>query len=171
MSTGINCSKLRSKLNLFQCFNIIYAACCLMGCGYQIYLVSSDYLSYNVVTMVSVTMPSVMMAPAISVCIHYGNILDHSKKSFNKSEPMNIFTFEDRYTVREILDSVPQPDRFMFESCLYRLPQSFTLKDYKGDDCYKIFKVEQFFTQVWFLMIISKYILELELSFLGLCVL
>ena len=134
-----------STKSLFNSIYLIFAIC---GCCLQLFLISSDYFQYSTVTMITISMPTQLLAPSLSICIHYGNILNYSSKKFKNDEKMDMFTFQNYFTVKEILDSTPSADKGFFESCLYRIPGSFALKGFKGDDCYKLFKIEKFFTQV-----------------------
>ena len=96
-------------------------------------------------TSIVIEMPTFLLAPTLSICVHYGNILNHEGEKFKDGEEL---VFEKRFTVKQILDRIPSAERGFFEKCLYRYPMSFALREYIGDECFKIFHIDKFFTQV-----------------------
>ena len=121
---------------------------CIFGCGHQISSISIDYFQYDTVTSMVMEMPNLILAPSLSICVHYADILNYEGVKFKDNERMNVFTFEKYFTVKQILDRVPSADRGFFEYCIYRYPMSFVVKGYMDDECYKIFHIDKFFILV-----------------------
>src|SRR5258708_486465 len=65
----------------------IYWLLSLCGCIWQIYEVTSQYLSYPTVTELTISRPKKLQPPALSLCLYYPYFLD--KKQFHKYPLLN----------------------------------------------------------------------------------
>ena len=129
----------------------------ILGCVYQISTVAVLYFQYQTVTAVDVENTNELFAPALSVCIHYQNILNTSSKrgqilekypnEFRSNEPPPVHYLQDFYTVRELFENTPPPSPYVIDRCEFRLLHSYRLAFEGGLDCYANFNVTKFYSQ------------------------
>lgn len=144
-------SKYRKSL---LCGSIFFFAFCFIGCMLQSVSISNIYLRYDASNTLTMTIPSKLEAPDLSICFRYFDIINMTALNEDKNATLNSHRnrvntekLQELVTVQDIFDYTPPVDRGLFHSCIYRVPGRFSYKEAVGEGCYDVFQVRNFYIQ------------------------
>lgn len=132
----------------FKIIKFLIIFLCGIGCFYSIWLLSTSYFSYELITNISIKITGKIEMTAFSVCLYYPSILNHSSpkyfqfRHFNQLELQHtetILTLEDVFQMTPKLDNV-------ISKCLYRQAKTFDVFKEEKSKCYEHFTVSKYYT-------------------------
>lgn len=128
----------------------IILALSTLGFVFQVWSVLSQYFAYDTVTVLSIIMPDKLIAPAVSICFLYPQIIDQNKllQKYPSLEKkiLNVTTLGQVLTIKEIFELCPQANvDGTIASCAFRTPMSPQL--FETNMCDGIMTMDKFFKQ------------------------
>ena len=100
-----------------------------LGFVYQSWSVLSQYFSYQTITVLAISLPTTLVAPATSVCFPYLQILNRARIMDDypnvTADNFNLETIATTLTILELFKYTPKADvNLAISSCLFRTPKS-----------------------------------------------
>lgn len=143
--------------------SFVYVTACLLGCCIQCIFVTDNYLSYQVLTKLSLYLPKELRTPAFTVCFRYVDIINITQYSemYRVAKP----TILDDETVRSIQNNIEIQGIFnlspggsshqlingtnkLIRSCSVRSPHGYLMQFIDGAKCSQsVFNIERFSIQ------------------------
>lgn len=130
----------------------VYVILLLSAAGFvfQAWSVLQQYFSYDTVTVLSIIMPDKLIAPAVSICFPYPEIVDQ-KKALQRYPQLDgqtflVSTLGNFLTIKDIFELTPKADvDVTIASCAFRTPESPQL--FETTMCDGIMSMNKFFKQ------------------------
>ena len=124
---------------------------CLVGCLYQLTVITMDYTKYRTVTRMRRSVSNDLPVPNLALCVRYTDILDFSqiktdlnitvnKKGSDVKRAMSLLTLSQVFKYTPPIDSV-------LVRCAYPVKGSITLKFEHGEECEKHMILSKFYLQ------------------------
>lgn len=121
---------------------------CSVGCFYSVWLLSTSYFSYEQSTNIVIQVKETIQMTALSVCLYYPSILNHSDpkySSFRRIDALHIRDTEKKLTLKDIFHMTPGSEEVL-SGCSYRLPKELDLFKGDGKICREHFTVSRYYT-------------------------
>lgn len=114
-------------------------------------MISRLYFAYEVTSSVFMRLPEEIEAPGLTTCYRFFEIMDFDRmnretgsKLKHSIDDKRFWDYEKILTLGQILKYTPPVEKAI-DRCRYRRPQSFTIEEKVGQDCYQLFSVRKFF--------------------------
>ena len=135
---------------------VAFTFLCLIGLCYQLYLICSDHLEYNVTSSIKLLGNNRYKLTSLSTCFKFQELFDYN--SYNREYNSNIVVdysntismyesglkLQSIVTVNEVMKFTPSVDHVM-SNCEIRNSSNFKYHYYDKADCYDWFNVEKYF--------------------------
>src|SRR5437016_2594506 len=119
----------RGQLFLFNPTRVFLMCICLIGCVWQVYEVNELYGRYPMSTFVTSNVPTLVQAPAITICFHWASILS-IKKTSHKFPAFNrinaIRNISEQMRVETLHNFVYKNQKYIFQELAIRDINSLT---------------------------------------------
>ena len=133
-------------------YSFLFYIVSFLGLVYQIEEIVSIYLEFRTIAEITISVPSDIEPPDLSVCFRYADIIDVTQLNAAhnvtlKSDRRNyINPIQSLVTIKDIFMYTPGEDN-VFRKCSSRPPHDYNLNEYNGSDCYTSFNVSKFVMQ------------------------
>lgn len=139
---------------------LVIDSICVLGCLYQVWIVTRTYLAFDVATKVYIYLPETMNSPAISVCSNYSDLvhLPLARRKYRlESRARHPLTWAQRATLQSQVtvgdvfrltpkSLVPSAGHLLAQ-CRVRSPSNYTISLMRNGQCNELFAVERFLLQ------------------------
>lgn len=120
---------------------------CMLGCIYQLGLVTDIFFKYETVTTFALETPDLMQGPDLSICIRYYDIFDLKAFSAHKKADLlqtSRIRLQAIASIGEILKFTPDAMNLILR-CKFRKPGDYAIYGLKGEKCNQVFNVTKYY--------------------------
>ena len=101
-----------SDLKLVTAFGLIL---CSIGVTFQLYHCSTEYFEYEVISEVTVYRPSIIVPPALTICVRYEEITRDVIRNYSEIayQKVRIKLIQQTFTIGQLMTLIPDIDQFL----------------------------------------------------------